>query len=69
MVVGGDRERPGAEQPIVVQHQVRRGFRGTVRVQTLVDETVHAHESFGGPGHELPQSRRTDLGIGGEIER
>jgi hypothetical protein len=69
VVVRGDRERPGSEQPIVVEHQVRGGLRRHVRVQALIHEAVHPHEAFCSGRHELPQSRSANLGIRFEIER
>ncbi len=69
MVVGRHGERPRAELPEVVQHEIGGGLGGGVRVETLVDQTVHAHEALGGGRHELPQTGGADLGVGGEIER
>ena len=69
VVIGRDGQRPAPEQPVVVQHQIGGGLRRAVRVQPLIDDAVHAHEALGGRGHELPQTRGADLGIGLRIER
>src|SRR4029077_11939783 len=60
VVVSGERQRPGAEHPVVVGEELRRGFSGTERIQTIVHRTVDAQVAPSGGAHELPQSRRPD---------
>ena len=69
VVVSGDRQRPGAEQPVVVVQQLRRRLGGAERIEALVDRVVDAHEAPAGRAHELPQARRADLGVSRRIER
>ncbi len=69
VIVGGHRERPAAQQPIVVEHQVGGRVSGAVGVQPFIDDAVHAHEALRRRGHELPQSRRPHFRVGGGIER
>ena len=68
VVVRGDREWPGAEQVVVIEHQVGRSLGRTIRIEALIDQAVDAHEATRGSRHELPQARSADTRIGGRIE-
>ena len=38
MVIGGDRQRPGAQQTVVVEHQIGRRFGGRERIHAFIDQ-------------------------------
>ena len=69
MVIGGDRERPAAEQTIVVAQQLSRRFGGAKRIEALIDRCVYAQKAPAGRAHELPQAGGADLGVRRRIER
>ena len=60
VVVGGDRERPGAGDLAVAREQPRGGLARDVGVETLVDDIVDAQEQPTGRLRELPHARRAD---------
>ena len=69
MVVGRQRQRPGAEHAVVVGQQLRGGLRRTEGIEPLVDHVVDAHVLASGGGHELPKTRGADLRVHRRRER
>ncbi len=69
MVVRGQRQRPVAEEAVVVVQQLRRGLGGAEGIHALIHRVVDAQEAPPGGAHELPQASRAHFRIGGGIER
>ena len=61
VVVGGDRQRPAAQQAVVVGEQLRRGLGRAVGVEPFIDRTIDAQVTAPGRADELPQARRPGL--------
>jgi len=69
VVIGGERQRPGAEHAVVVGQQLRGRLSGAERIETLIDDVVDAHVHATGGPHELPEPRRPHLRVGRGGER
>ena len=69
VVVRRQRQRPGAEHPIVVGQQLRRRLGGAERVEAIVHRAVDAHVTPSRRAHELPQASGADLRVRGRVER
>ena len=68
VVVCGDRQRPAAQQAVVVIQQLRSSLRRAERIETFVDGIVDAQETAPGRAHELPDATGPDLRAGLEVE-
>ena len=68
VVVGRDGERPGAEPVVRAREVACRGARRGDGIAPLVDRVAHLHVETPGGRHELPDARRADLRIGGDVE-
>ena len=69
VVIGGERERPGAQQAKIVGEQLHRALGGAERVITLIDRSIDAQVELAGARHELPKTGGADFRARERIER
>src|SRR5262249_32287131 len=69
MVIRRDRERPAAEQAIVIGQQLCGSLGFTEGIEPLIDGRIDAQEAPPGGAHELPEPGGSYLGVSAGIER